>query len=66
MLVTMEKGYHYKLKLTDGTIVEGEAVFFRVSTTPQERPIVLKTKDGVIQIDSKLVETCEGNCESVG
>jgi len=57
--MVMEKGYHYKLKLVDGKEIEGEAVFYRASTTPQDRPIVLKTKDGVVQIDSKAIVTCQ-------
>ena len=59
MLIVMEKGYHYKLKLADGKEIEGEAVYYRASTTPQDRPIVLKTKDGIVQIESKAIVTCQ-------
>jgi len=59
MLIVMGKGYHYRLKLADGKEIEGEAVYFRASTTPQDKPIVLKTGNGIVQIDSKAIVTCQ-------
>jgi len=59
MLLTLERGYKYKITLTNGKVIIGEAEFYRASTTPQGKPIVLRTNEGIVQINPESVLICE-------